>query len=233
MLVQQQRRLEYAAKHVTLWLEVENTYVVQAGLSNAKPQWRCPSVQGALARQVELAPIQQLLPDEMMALVLSHLPSAYALGAVACVCRNWRDAAQNPTLWRTACARTFPELQHDALARLVRANHRCAASRCRTRCYSQDATWTLPESRVLSARTAWPELCRGPGCAAQDLQADPFSLPLNRCEAQVFGGRGTQAGTSVPRTHCAPCLHNALLTSATVLRTQAVRCCVSSVSFSS
>ena len=84
-----------------------------------------------LARQVELSPIQQLLPDEMMALVLSHLPSLYALGAVACVCRGWRDAAQNPALWRTACARTFPELQHDALTRLVRDSHRCAARRGR------------------------------------------------------------------------------------------------------
>ena len=98
---------------------------------------------GTLARQVELSPIQQLLPDEMLALVLSHLPSVYALGAVACVCRGWRDAAQNPALWRAACARTFPELQHDALARLARANHRCGARRGGTRCYSRRATLVL------------------------------------------------------------------------------------------
>lgn len=97
-------------------------------------------------RQVELSPIQQLLPDEMMALVLSHLPSVYALGAVACVCRGWRDAAQNPTLWRAACARTFPELQHDALARLVRVNHRRAAWRGGRCCCKQDAALILPSS---------------------------------------------------------------------------------------
>ncbi|KAK9831468.1 hypothetical protein WJX81_008220 [Elliptochloris bilobata] len=79
---------------------------------------------GRKALEVELAPIQQLLPEEMLALVLSHLPSAYALGAVACVCRGWRSAAQNPALWRAACARTFSELQHDELARLVRLSHR-------------------------------------------------------------------------------------------------------------
>ena len=72
-----------------------------------------------------LAPIQQLLPEEMLALVLSHLPTAYDLGAVACTCRGWRTSAHNPALWRGACARTFQELQPDALARLVRLNHRC------------------------------------------------------------------------------------------------------------
>ena len=77
------------------------------------------------ALQVELAPIQQLLPEEMLALVLSHLPTAYDLGAVACTCRGWRTSAHNPALWRGACARTFQELQPDALARLVRLNHRC------------------------------------------------------------------------------------------------------------
>ena len=92
---------------------------------------------------MELSPIQQLLPDEMLALVLSHLPSVYALGAVACVCRSWRDAAQNPALWRAACARTFPELQRDVLARLVRDSHRCAAQRGRVRCCSQCATLVL------------------------------------------------------------------------------------------
>jgi len=78
--------------------------------------------------QVQLALIQQLLPEEMLATVLGHL-SAYDLGAVACACRGWRAAAHNPALWRAACTRAFPGLLPDALARAARLNHRCGARR--------------------------------------------------------------------------------------------------------
>ena len=39
--------------------------------------------------QVELALIQEVLPEELVLLVLSHV-GAYSLAATACACRHWR-----------------------------------------------------------------------------------------------------------------------------------------------
>ncbi len=81
--------------------------------------------------QVELAPIQEMLPDEMVMHILARV-SPYSLGAVACTCSHWkmlaevRDnlhahrtarvswrkaifCAQRPKLWETACDEAFQQ----------------------------------------------------------------------------------------------------------------------------
>lgn len=67
-----------------------------------KPQAIPPSAQQQQQQQsevqvdpveVELAPIQELLPDEMLQHVLARL-SPYMLGHIACVCRHWRSIAE-------------------------------------------------------------------------------------------------------------------------------------------
>ena len=61
-----------------------------------KPQINPPAQQQQHEQpevQVELAPIQELLPDEMLQHVLARL-SPYMLGHIACVCRQWRSMAE-------------------------------------------------------------------------------------------------------------------------------------------
>lgn len=53
-------------------------------------------------RPQALAPIQELLPDELLALAFGRLPPA-SLGAVACTCRAWRElVTETDGLWRAA-----------------------------------------------------------------------------------------------------------------------------------
>ncbi|KAG1672950.1 hypothetical protein FOA52_012395 [Chlamydomonas sp. UWO 241] len=74
---------------------------------------------------VELAPIQIMLPDEMLLLVLSKL-TAYDLGAAACVCRDWMEVIQHPKLWEVACTEAFQMQYPDraALSRLATTMYR-------------------------------------------------------------------------------------------------------------
>ncbi len=43
--------------------------------------------------QVELAPIQALLPDEVLLMIMARTGS-FSLGSIACVCRHWRVMAE-------------------------------------------------------------------------------------------------------------------------------------------
>ncbi|GAX83104.1 hypothetical protein CEUSTIGMA_g10530.t1 [Chlamydomonas eustigma] len=66
--------------------------------------------------QFELAPIQELLPDEMLHLILARL-SPYSLGSVACVCKHWREVVEHPPLWEAACTEAFQLQYRDYTAR--------------------------------------------------------------------------------------------------------------------
>eukprot|EP00252_Welwitschia_mirabilis_P014201 TRINITY_DN3126_c0_g1_i3.p1 TRINITY_DN3126_c0_g1~~TRINITY_DN3126_c0_g1_i3.p1 ORF type:complete len:296 (+),score=52.38 TRINITY_DN3126_c0_g1_i3:251-1138(+) len=46
--------------------------------------------------------IHRMLPDELLYEVFACMPP-YTLGRAACVCRKWRYAIRNPSLWRNAC----------------------------------------------------------------------------------------------------------------------------------
>jgi F-box protein 9 len=47
-----------------------------------------------------------------------HLPVT-SLGVVQCVCRQWREAAQSPSLWRTACTEAFAFAPKEVNERLI------------------------------------------------------------------------------------------------------------------
>ncbi|KAK9817830.1 hypothetical protein WJX72_002832 [[Myrmecia] bisecta] len=53
-----------------------------------------------------LAPIQKLLPEELLLLIFAKLP-AYSLAGAQCVCQNWRTVGNNPELWKAACNEAF------------------------------------------------------------------------------------------------------------------------------
>ncbi|GFR39682.1 hypothetical protein Agub_g154 [Astrephomene gubernaculifera] len=55
---------------------------------------------------LELAPIQQAIPNELMAIVFSYL-DPYSLGKAAVVCRQWRILHEHPRLWERACHDAF------------------------------------------------------------------------------------------------------------------------------
>ena len=79
-----------------------------------------------MTAQVLQAPIQKLLPEEMMLTILGKLPAAH-LAMAQCVCLQWRTLADSPDLWRAACSEAFrgnSDPQTDA--RLVRTQHRSA-----------------------------------------------------------------------------------------------------------
>eukprot|EP00887_Chlorella_sp_A99_P002797 scaffold6.g2797.t1 len=79
--------------------------------------------QRGATKEVELALIQQMLPEEMLLAVLAKLPPP-ALAAAQCVCRQWRAAGAAPALWRAACRDAFHDADEEALARLARAQFR-------------------------------------------------------------------------------------------------------------
>ena len=67
--------------------------------------------------------IEQLLPDELVLAVFARLPIA-ALGAVQCVCRQWRGLGRAPSLWRAACAEAFRQSDPALNERLLRQAYR-------------------------------------------------------------------------------------------------------------
>ena len=78
------------------------------------------------AWQVLQAPIQKLLPEEMMLTIMAKLPAAQ-LARAQCVCLQWRSLADSPELWRAACREAFGGLSSPQTdARLVRSQHRSA-----------------------------------------------------------------------------------------------------------
>ncbi len=75
------------------------TYIL--GVSEARQCCICPAdvatlqspLHGSHRAQVELAPIQIKLPEEMMLFIFSRL-APYTIGKAACVCQQWRTYAE-------------------------------------------------------------------------------------------------------------------------------------------
>ena len=55
---------------------------------------------------VELAPIQRLVPDDLMLKIFAYLPP-YQLGRLSYVCFSWRDYVKDSTLWERHCREAF------------------------------------------------------------------------------------------------------------------------------
>ncbi|XP_039139323.1 F-box protein 7 [Dioscorea cayenensis subsp. rotundata] len=55
---------------------------------------------------VDPALIHRCLPDELLFEVFARM-TPYTLGRAACVCRKWKYAIRNPSLWRSACLKTW------------------------------------------------------------------------------------------------------------------------------
>ncbi|XP_073003281.1 F-box protein 7 [Typha latifolia] len=55
---------------------------------------------------VDPALIHHCLPDELLFEVFTRM-NPYTLGRAACVCRKWRYTIRNPSLWRSACLKTW------------------------------------------------------------------------------------------------------------------------------
>ena len=84
------------------WLELYNTRVPRPRLKRKSletpHQGKCEGAEDPEQHSVEeeppeLAPIQKLLDDEMLANVLQFLPT-YGVAHAACVCTAWRRAAE-------------------------------------------------------------------------------------------------------------------------------------------
>lgn len=73
--------------------------------------------------QVELAPIQRKLPDEIMSIVLGKL-GAFNLGRTQCVCKAWHHLGFNEELWAPSCLEAFQQEPWEATAQLMRAQYR-------------------------------------------------------------------------------------------------------------
>jgi len=76
----------------------------------------------APAEDVELAPIQKLIPEELLVEILRLLPT-YTLGKVAVVCRQWRGAVKHPSLWEKACRTGYGLAGWELSKRLVREEY--------------------------------------------------------------------------------------------------------------
>lgn len=71
----------------------------------------------------ELSLIEKLLPNEILLLVFARLPVS-SLGAVQCVCHQWRMVANYPSLWRAACMEAFCHVSPHVNDRLLKQFHR-------------------------------------------------------------------------------------------------------------
>ena len=76
-----------------------------------------------LVSQVELAPIQRKLPDEIMSMVLGKL-GAYNLGRTQCVCKAWHQLGFSEELWAPSCLEAFQQDPREAIVQLVRTQYR-------------------------------------------------------------------------------------------------------------
>lgn len=59
------------------------------------------------AQQTLLAPIQKMIPEELLLEIFRVANHPIAISRAACVCRQWRDVTSHESLWRTACLRAF------------------------------------------------------------------------------------------------------------------------------
>ena len=79
--------------------------------------------------QVELAPIQRKLPDEIMSIVLGKL-GAYNLGRTQCVCKAWHHLGFNEELWAPSCLEAFQQESREATVQLMRSQYRYSLYLC-------------------------------------------------------------------------------------------------------
>lgn len=73
--------------------------------------------------EAQLAPIQRLLPEELLLRVFDFLPS-YALGMAQCVCSHWRAVGAAPRLWEAACNDAFADSSRGKNIELLRSQFR-------------------------------------------------------------------------------------------------------------
>eukprot|EP00271_Cylindrocystis_brebissonii_P023361 TRINITY_DN9662_c0_g1_i1.p1 TRINITY_DN9662_c0_g1~~TRINITY_DN9662_c0_g1_i1.p1 ORF type:complete len:324 (+),score=51.67 TRINITY_DN9662_c0_g1_i1:660-1631(+) len=66
--------------------------------------------------------LHRVMPDELLLLVLEHLPPV-ALGRAACVCRRWRYTTLNPLLWSQACRRAWQACSEEETLHLLQFNY--------------------------------------------------------------------------------------------------------------
>lgn len=72
--------------------------------------------------QVELAPIQALLPDELLHHVFLKLP-IMDVARTQCVCKHWRQLGEHAELWQQACLSTFTGTPMTRNTELVRTQY--------------------------------------------------------------------------------------------------------------
>lgn len=77
--------------------------------------------------QVELAPIQRKLPDEIMSMILGKL-GAHHLGRTQCVCKAWHHLGFNDELWSADCFQAFQQEPREATVQLMRTQYRYSSA---------------------------------------------------------------------------------------------------------
>lgn len=78
---------------------------------------------GRVCVQVQLAPIQQILPEEILADIL-HLLPPYTLAKAACVCTQWAAIANRDSMWQEACYTAFQMEGREEILRHLRLQYR-------------------------------------------------------------------------------------------------------------
>ncbi|KAJ6798159.1 F-box protein 7 isoform X1 [Iris pallida] len=69
--------------------------------------------------------IHRSLPDELLSEVFARM-DPYTLGRAACVCRRWRYTVRNPSLWRSACLKTWQLYGVIENCRIVHSKYDCS-----------------------------------------------------------------------------------------------------------
>ena len=98
-----------------------------------------------MVSQVELAPIQRKLPDEIMSMVLGKL-GAFNLGRTQCVCKAWHHLGFNEELWAPSCLEAFQQDSCEATVQLMCTQYR----------YSP---WTPTGSNALRSQKSTHKIC--------------------------------------------------------------------------
>ncbi|XP_062183783.1 F-box protein 7-like isoform X3 [Phragmites australis] len=110
----------------------------------------------SLSRKPDPALIHRCLPDELLFEIFTRM-SPYTLGRASCVCRKWKYTARNPTLWRTACLKTWQRSGMEANYRMVQSLYdsswrRMWLQRPRIRC---DGLYVSRNTYIHTGVTEW------------------------------------------------------------------------------
>ncbi|KAK9808463.1 hypothetical protein WJX73_008501 [Symbiochloris irregularis] len=97
------------------WMQPRRPWHVLYGLRLHTP--------GSTRHEVQLAPIQQLVPEEILADIMTLL-GPYTLAKAACVCSQWGALAKRDSLWQAACYDAFRTRGRDETLQLVRRQYR-------------------------------------------------------------------------------------------------------------